>query len=108
MATGILCSAGAQILLKHGAGITAWPELLSLTRAWPLAVAALLYVIAFGVYFYLLSVLELTVAAPVMVAGVMVVVFIAGLLMGEHVNAARLLGAALLIAGSFLIVRSSA
>lgn len=70
--------------------------------------AAALYVGAFALYVYLLSVFDLTVVSPLMIGGVTLLVFMAGFALGESVTLGRLAGAALVVAGIALIGQSAA
>ena len=105
-----MTSAGAQVLIKLGADRAdfRWPALGHLLQSAPLWAGMGLYVIAFGLYVYLLSLYELTVISPVMIGGVSLVVFLAGVGLGEAVTLPRLAGAALVVVGVALISRTAA
>ncbi len=104
-----MLSAGAQLLIKHGVsdvnGDTA--RLLATLWSWPLLAGVGLYLLAFLLYAYLLSVFEISYASPLMVAGVTLLIFVAGAYLGEGVGIVRIAGALLLVAGVFLISLSA-
>ena len=102
---GILSSAAAQLLLKLGvAGLGKAPlDLLHGIFRWQLMLGAALYVLAFLLYLQVLARFDLSYAAPVMVGGVVLLVFLAGAALGETIGSARILGTGLILGGIVLL-----
>ena len=102
----VVCSAaGAQILMKYTIGqvMTEKAELISIFKLSYIYASVGLYVIAFAATIYLFSVFELSFISPVLVGGVMLLIFIAGMIWGEAVSPIRITGGVLLVAGTFLL-----
>lgn len=105
----IALSAGAQLLVK--ASVTGADgdlgEVAHALRS-PLVIAGVVcYALAFVVYAYVLSIYDITLASPLMVAGVMLLVFLGGAVSGEAITLQRTAGVLLLLGAVILISRSA-
>lgn len=82
MAIGVVLSAFAQLGLRRIASFETW------TTPWFIGISASIgfYGVAFIVYSYILRHWKITVAGPLMTVGVVGVVVIGGLLMGETLS----------------------
>ncbi len=102
---GVLLSAAAQLLIKYGVtGVEGQTgPLLRAALRWPLLAGAGCYLVAFALYIYILSVLDVSFASPVMVGGVTLLILLGGYFFGEPVGLIRVAGAALIVAGIVLI-----
>jgi len=105
----IFSAAGAQVLMKYATNLVMLENqsLFSLIKIWQIYASVGLYVIAFLVTIYLFSVFELSFISPLLVGGVMLLIFIAGVYWGETITVARILGGILLVLGSSLLAYSN-
>lgn len=99
---GVICSALAQILVKSGMSQPSDSFIQSIT-SWSVIVAILLYILSFISYAAFLKTTELTVASPLFVGGVVLLIFLYGFTMGEGISLVRSLGAILIVSGIFLV-----
>jgi drug/metabolite transporter (DMT)-like permease len=101
LVSGILFSAAVQLLLKLGVlGLGEAPlDVLRAVFRWEVMLGGGLYVLAFLLYLQVLARFDLSYAAPVMVGGVLLLVFLAGAALGEPIGPARVLGAGMIVGG---------
>ena len=104
----IVAAAGAQIMMKHSINLLLAEKLplIGILKTWPIYLSILFYVVAFAVTIYLFSVFELSFISPLMVGGVMLVIFATGMYWGESVSTIRISGGLLLVAGTALLAYS--
>lgn len=102
--TGVLLNAGAQLLLK--AGTNAEPLGLRLAIEPHILGGLACYVVSVVVWVIGLSKVPVSVAYPMLSLGYVVNAVAAYYLFGESVNAMRLAGIAVIIAGVVLVARS--
>lgn len=104
----IFAAASAQILMKYAINLVMVDNvtLFSLFKSWHIYASIGLYVIAFFATIYLFSVFELSLISPLLVGGVMLLIFIAGIYWGEAISAIRMSGGILLVVGTFLLAYS--
>ena len=101
--SGTLFSAVAQILIKSGVSETS-STFFNNMFSWPVIMAIILYFLSFVSYAAFLKTSELTLASPLFVGGVILLIFIYGIAIGgENITLMRTLGAAFVITGIFLI-----
>ena len=105
----IIFAAGAQVLMKYAINLVMIDNLslLSLVKVWQIYVSVALYVLAFLATIYLFSVFELSFISPLLVGGVMLLIFVAGIYWGEAITLARVLGGILLVLGTSLLAYSN-
>ena len=105
----VLSAAGAQILMKHAINMTVEDglSLVSVLKTWHIYASVASYLCAFITSLYLFSVFELSFISPVLVGGVMLLVFITGAYWGEAVTTIRMAGGFFLIAGTALLAYSN-
>lgn len=104
--SGSIFSAFAQILVKSGVSDTS-SNFFNSMFSWPVVLATFLYFISFISYAAFLKTSDLTIASPLFVGGVVLLIFVYGLIGGESITLLRMLGAALIIGGIFLIHTSA-
>ena len=99
---GIAASALAQILLKKSGAFAFFQD----SRFFLYFLSGgLSYVIAFGLYAYILKVYDISKISPVMTIGTMLMVFAAGVfLFGEQVSVRQIVGVGLGLVSILLIV----
>ncbi|MDH5216130.1 MAG: hypothetical protein OEX19_00400 [Gammaproteobacteria bacterium] len=104
----IFAAAGAQILMKYAINLVLLDRLplFNLFKAWHIYASVSLYVLAFAATIYLFSVFELSFISPLLVAGVMLLIFIAGIYWGETITAMRISGGLLLVTATLLLAYS--
>lgn len=96
-----LCSALAGVFLKFGAQKKPYANLIDL---WPHASAVGFYFVGFVFYFLALSRMSLTVAYPIMVSSaILFVMFMGAVWFAEPITLTKILGAALIVAGVFVV-----
>ena len=102
--TGVLLNAGAQLLLK--AGTNAQPLGLALAIEPHILGGLACYVVSVVVWVIGLSKVPVSIAYPMLSLGYVVNAIAAYYLLGESVNAMRLGGIAVIIAGVLIVARS--
>jgi multidrug transporter EmrE-like cation transporter len=111
---GVLLNAGAQLLLKSGAGavgpIAGWSGLRAAAPVLALHPGVLLgllcYALSVVVWIVALSRIDVSVAYPMLSVGYVVNALLAMWLFGEDVSAQRWLGIAVILVGVTLVARS--
>ena len=101
---GVLLNAGAQLLLK--AGTNAMPLGIRLAIEPHILGGLACYVVSVVVWVIALSRVPVSIAYPMLSLGYVVNAVAAYYLLGESVNAMRLAGIAVIIAGVVLVARS--
>jgi multidrug transporter EmrE-like cation transporter len=113
--TGVLLNAAAQLLLKAGAraiaGITlSWSHFWELSQRIalnaPILGGLVCYAVSVVVWILALSRVQVSIAYPMLSIGYVVNAIAAWLLFGEDLNAARMAGIGVIIAGCALVARS--
>lgn len=106
--TVIIAAAGAQVLMKYAINLILVEKLplITLFSGWHIYLSIGLYLIAFVATIYLFSVFELSFISPILVGGVMLLIFLAGFMWGESINIFRIAGGLCLIAGTALLAYS--
>ena len=114
--TGVLLNAAAQLLLKAGTNVVGQFEF-SMENALPVGMrlatephilgGMLCYVVSLVVWIMGLSRVEVSVAYPMLSIGYVINAVAAWYLFGESVSALRLTGIGFIIAGVFLVAKSS-
>ena len=114
--TGVLLNAAAQLLLKAGTNVVGQFEF-SMENALPVGMrlatephilgGMLCYVVSLVVWIMGLSRVEVSVAYPMLSIGYVINAVAAWYLFGESVSALRLAGIGFIIAGVFLVAKSS-
>jgi multidrug transporter EmrE-like cation transporter len=99
----VIFSAGAQILVKVAAGY----ELKSLQWFIAIGLSMASYVIAFVLYSFVVRQFPINVASPVNTIAVMLIVVVAGTLLGEALGWKQLLGLAFGLVAILLIMSSA-
>ena len=100
--SGTIFSAAAQILLKGNVSETS-SSLVRNMFSWSIILPVFLYFLSFVSYAAFLRTSELTLASPLFVGGVVLLIFVYGIVGGEHITLMRTFGAALVVSGIFLI-----
>ena len=114
--TGVLLNAAAQLLLKAGTNVVGQFEF-SMENALPVGMrlatephilgGMLCYVVSLVVWIMGLSRVEVSVAYPMLSIGYVINAVAAWYLFGESVSALRLAGIGFIMAGVFLVAKSS-
>jgi len=104
----IFSAAGAQILMKYAIGLLSIDNfsLFDIFKGWHIYISVVLYVVAFMFTIYLFSVFELSFISPLLVGGVMLLIFVAGFFWGEAITVTRVLGGCFLVLGMSLLAYS--
>jgi len=104
----IFSAAGAQVLMKYATNLVMVDNqsLFSLIKIWQIYASVGLYAVAFLATVYLFSVFELSYISPLLVGGVMLLIFTAGVYWGEEITVTRMFGGILLVLGSSLLAYS--
>jgi multidrug transporter EmrE-like cation transporter len=114
--SGVLLNAAAQLLLKAGAGTLSGLQFTlanAVTIAQriifsvPILAGLACYAVSVVVWILALSRVDVSVAYPMLSIGYVVNALAAWWLLGEQLNATRVLGIAVVILGVWLILRSS-
>jgi len=104
----IFSAAGAQILMKYAVGLMSIDNLalFDIFKGWHIYLSVGLYAIAFIFTIYLFSVFELSFISPLLVGGVMLLIFVAGFFWGESITVTRVVGGFFLVLGMSLLAYS--
>lgn len=96
---GILTSASAQVMLKKSSGIQAW------SKPWFtfILLSGFLYLISFGLYFYILKLFPISKIYPIMIICVILLISTYGIFIGEHISIRQVTGLLLCMGSIYLI-----
>jgi len=113
---GVFLNAGAQLLLKAGMNQIGQFEF-SLANAWPIGVKVManppiitgliLYVVSVVVWLLVLSRVQVSFAYPMLSIGYVVNAVLAYYLFGEPLTSMRMLGIFIIIAGVYLVAKTT-